>query len=209
MIRMGNLNLILSTASYGFDLERYNDLDSPNYTNTFGSVTTHKSLKCWYTNADSLSNKFNELKSRLSVDKSDIVAITEVNCKFGGSNAHYNIEGYKTIQHTINTTTAHQRGVCIFIKSELYAYLDDNLSSGSSSESIWCRVPLTNNDCLLFGVVYRSPNSSIEYFNSLCSLLTQAANKDVSHLLITGDFNMPCICSVGFRPQCATTTTTL
>ena len=52
MIRVGNLNLILPTASYGLDLEHYNDLDSPNYTNTLGSVTTHKSLKCWYTNAD-------------------------------------------------------------------------------------------------------------------------------------------------------------
>ena len=82
MIRVGNLNLILPTASYRFDLEHYNDLDSPNYTNTLGSVTTHKSLKCWYTKADSLSNKFDELKSRLSIDKPDIVAITEVNCKF-------------------------------------------------------------------------------------------------------------------------------
>ena len=136
MIRVVNLNLILPTASYGFDLEHYNDLDSPNYTNTFGSVTAHKSLKCWYTNADSSSSKFNELKSRLSIDRPDIVAITEVNCKFEGYNAHYYIEGYKTIQHTINTTTAHQCGVCIFIKTELHAYQDDNLSSGPFSESI-------------------------------------------------------------------------
>ena len=45
-------------------------------------MTICKSLKCWYTNADSLSNKFNELKSRLATDKPDIVAVTEVNCKF-------------------------------------------------------------------------------------------------------------------------------
>ena len=40
-------------------------------------------------------------------------------------------------------------------------------------------------------MIYCSPNSDIGNFNSLCSLLTQAANIGVSHLLIAGDFNMP------------------
>ena len=141
-----------------------------------------------YTNADSLSNKFNELQSRLTIDKPDIVAITEVNCKFCGPNIEFNIDGYKTIQ---NTTNSQQRGVCIFVKSDLQAYKDDALSSSSFLESIWCRVSLTNKDCLLFGVVYHSPNSNIDNFNNLCSLLTQATNTGVSHLLIAGDFNMP------------------
>jgi len=44
-------------------------------------VTTYKFLKCWYTNADSLSSKFNELQSRPTIDKTDIVVIIEVNCK--------------------------------------------------------------------------------------------------------------------------------
>ena len=135
-----------------------------------------------------MSNKFNELQSRLTIDKPDIVAITEVNCKFGGSNIEFNIDGYKTIQ---NTTNSQQRGVCIFVKSDLQAYKDDALSSSSFLESIWCRISLTNKDCLLFGVVYRSPNSNIDNFNNLRSLLTQATNTGVSHLLIAGDFNMP------------------
>ena len=58
-------------------------------------------------------------------------------------------------------------------------------------ESIWCRIFLTNKDCLLFGVVYRSPNNNIDNSNNLFSLLTQATNTGVSHLLIAGDFNMP------------------
>ena len=152
-------------------------------------MTTYISLKCWYTNADSLSNKFNELKSRLFTDKPDIVSVTEVNCKFSASNVDFNIDGYKTIQST--TTNSHQRGIRIFVNSALCAFQDDTLSSNVFSESIWCRIPLANKDCLLFGVIYRSPNSDISNFNSLCSLLTQAANTGVSHLLIAGDFNMP------------------
>ena len=137
------------------------------------TVATYKSLKCWYTNADSLPNKFCELKSRLTIDKPDIVAITEVNCKIGCNNIEFN-NGYKTIQNTTR-----QCSVCIFVKSDLHSYKDDILNSSSFLESLWCRISLTNKDCLLFGVVYRSPNSTNDNIQNLCSLLTQA----VSHLL--------------------------
>ena len=42
-----------------------------------GTVTTHKSLKCWYTNADSLSNKLDELKTRIDTTRPDIIFITQ------------------------------------------------------------------------------------------------------------------------------------
>ena len=50
--------------------------------------------KPWYINVDSLSNKCNKLKSRLVIDKRDIVAVTEVNCKFSGYDVEFNIDGY-------------------------------------------------------------------------------------------------------------------
>jgi len=60
-------------------------------------------------------------------------------------------------------------------------------------ESVWCRIPLSGNDCLILGVIYHSPNSDSLKFDQLCSLLTQAVNIGASHLLIVGDFNMPYI----------------
>ena len=100
----------------------------------------------------------------------------------------FNIDGYKTIQSI--TTNSHQHGVCIFVNSDLHAYQDDILSSNLYSESIWCRISLANADYLLVSLIYRSPNSDIGNFNNLCSLLTQATNTGVSHLLIVEDFNM-------------------
>ena len=185
---MGNPNFLFPAAHNGLD-PAYVTHSNIDFTNLRGTVTTYKSLKCWYTNADSMSNKFNELKSTLFTDKPDIVAVTEVNCKFSASNVDFNIDGYKTIQST--TTNSHQRGVCIFINSALGAFQDDTLSSSLFSESIWCWIPLANKNCLLFGVIYRSPNSDISNFDNLCSLLTQAVNTGVSHLLVAGDFNMP------------------
>ena len=66
-------------------------------------------MKRWYTNAGSLINKFSKLKFKLVTDKPDIVAVTEVNCKFSGSDVEFNINGYKTIQST--TTNLHQHVV--------------------------------------------------------------------------------------------------
>ena len=82
--------------------------------------------------------------------------------------------------------------VYVFLSTQdLCAYQDNILSFSLFSESIWCRIPLTNKDCLLFGLIYCSPNSDIGNFNNLCSLHTQAINIGVYHLLIVGDFNMP------------------
>ena len=97
-----------------------------------------------------------ECKARISTSKPDIMAITELYPKSGHSNFNLSIPGYKTIQ---NNPKIHQRGVCILVNSNIPAYKDDILSSTLFSESVWCRIPLTGNDCLLVGVIYRSPNS--------------------------------------------------
>jgi len=142
-------------------------------------VMTFKSLKCWYTNADSLSNKFDELKTRISVAKPDIVALTEINPKFGEPNVEPNIHKYNII-----IVLNH---ICIFVKSSLHAYKDNVLRSMQYSESVWCRIPLSGSDCLILGVIYHSPNSDSLNFDQLCSLLTQAVNISASHLLVVGD----------------------
>ena len=183
MTRVGNTSNIASDELF------VNKVDSNhNSADLTDTVKTFKSLKCWYTNADSLSNKFDELKSRISISNPDIVIITEVFCKSGDPIIELNIQGYTTI---CNNPISHHCGVCIFVNSNLFVYRDDGLCSSPFSESIWCRIPLTGKDCLLLGVIYRSPSSDVINFNHLCNLLTQVTNTGVTHLLITGDFNMP------------------
>ena len=123
IIRLGNPNPSTLAASYGLDIDLDNKFDSNSINST---VATYKSLKCWYTNAGSLSSKFCELKFRLTVDKPDIVAFSEVNCKIGCNKVEFTIDGYKTIQNT-----TYQRGVCIFVESDLHSYKDDILNSSS------------------------------------------------------------------------------
>ena len=57
-------------------------------------------------------------------------------------------------------------------------------------ESVWCRIKLRNNDSLLVGCIYRSPNSSDQNSLELINLFGKARNSRDSHKLIMGDFNL-------------------
>jgi len=66
---------------------------------------------------------------------------------------------YNTI---CNSSQPPRHGVCVFVKSSFHAYKDNVLCFVEYSESVWCRVPLSGNDCLILGVIYHSPNSDSE-----------------------------------------------
>ena len=66
---------------------------------------------------------------------------------------------YNTI---CNSSRPPRHGVCVFVKSSFHAYKDNVLCFVEYSESVWCRVPLSGNDCLILGVIYHSPNSDSE-----------------------------------------------
>ena len=65
-----------------------------------------------YTNADSLSNKLNEVETHAAYYDADLILITEFLSKNPTSNFSniYNIDGYHCIDNNIG------RGVCIFYK---------------------------------------------------------------------------------------------
>ena len=84
-------------------------------------------------------------------------------------------------------------GVYFYIKTCFNAYLDDHLCLNRFSESVWCKIPLVGGDVMLVGAVYRSPNSDTINFGHLCDLMNLVFNSSASHVLVTGDFNMPLI----------------
>ena len=176
-----------------YDLNRTNDHVFNTKTALHTPTKAIKSLKCWSTNADSLFNKLDKLKARIYLLNPDIIAITEIYPKhsfYELTATALKIDGYDVFYNDISS--AH-RGVCIYIKSCLNAYLDDTLCSTGFSESVWCKIPLTGNDLMLVGAVYRSPNSDIINFSHLCTLMNLAFNSSASHVLVTGDFNLPLI----------------
>ena len=60
------------------------------------------------------------------------------------------------------------------------------------NEAVWCTIQLKNNDKMLLGVVYRSPNSSFDNSSKIINLIPNLSKYvGYSHCLLTGDFNFP------------------
>ena len=74
--------------------------------------------------------------------------------------ADYSIPGYDMF---INSTP--RRGVAIYTKSQLHAKEITELNDSLFNECVWCNFLDGNGENVLFGCIYRSPNSSVENTN--------------------------------------------
>lgn len=149
------------------------------------SFKSHLSLL--YTNADSLRNKIDDLRARITEKPPDIIAITEVypkNVTYEVQQPELNIPGYSSFFNTIDG-----RGVAIYTAEWLSATITD--FGIPFSDSIWVKVKLKGNDMLLLGCIYRSPNSIRDNTEKLNILLKRAITTKCSHFIVLGDFNYP------------------
>ena len=146
-------------------------------------------LRCFYTNADSLSNKKNELAVVISTSKPDIIVVTEVlpkNCDVRPTEDEFQVKNYNIFSNFKDSNCS--RGVIILVNDTLKSIKKlDGLPEIDCGESVWCEIKLKNKDTLLLGGVYRSPNSSTVADTNINSFLTQL--KMPTHALICGDFN--------------------
>ena len=148
-----------------------------------------KSLKCWYTNADSLLNKLDELKCRMMGSYPDIVCITKVfpkHCVNEVSIVNLHIDSYNCHCSSFSHSN---HGVCMYMKSNLNVYRLEDLCANEFQESLWYSVSLPNSDNVTVGIVYHSPNSAADNNNKLFNLIKDATRVYSSNLIIIGDFN--------------------
>ena len=146
-------------------------------------------LKVYYTNCDCLTlSKKRELEVIIQEEDPDIIALTEILPKrslYETNYLFYNIESY--VRYSSGLTSG--RGVIIYVKSRINSF--DLRVQSNFAESVWCQISLNNNnDMLTLGYIYRSPNSSVDNFNVLLEMLINIRNKNYTHLLILGDFNI-------------------
>jgi len=111
-------------------------------------------LRCVYTNVDCLTNKLDELKSRLTSLQPDIVAITdsEVFPKHflnAIPQESLQITGYDLYCSDFSSG----RGVCLYCNSSLKATLYYKIKR-IFDEALWCCLLLRHKTSLLNGVFY-------------------------------------------------------
>ena len=109
-------------------------------------------LKCFYTNANSVVGKIQELRQR--IDGRDIVGIVESWATNKINDAELSIDGYN--MYRLDRGNKKGGGLILFINDRIRSSLCTGMMSGGFEESIWCNVD-TDAGRILIGMCYRSP----------------------------------------------------
>ena len=151
-----------------------------------------------YTNADQLVNKRDDLCMAIAGQEPDIILITEVIPKaqiLPIDPALLAIPGYSAFtsfdlgERFLGKSGA--RGVCIYVRDGIKA-AQVEFSKPQLTEHIWLQIKLRGADKLLVGCMYRSPSANPhQSVEEIANLLHEVHLSAPSHLLITGDFNLP------------------
>jgi hypothetical protein len=115
-------------------------------------------LSCWYTNATSLNNKFDDLILEASYKRPHVIMICET---WWTESSVSNIKGYSLFRRDrINKIG---RGVRNYVKDSINSYCvaEINLSS-DKIEQVWCSIEI-GNERVLCGVIYRTGDSELNY----------------------------------------------
>jgi endonuclease/exonuclease/phosphatase family metal-dependent hydrolase len=83
------------------------------------------------------------------------------------------------------------RGMAVYIRENMFSTAVELKSGEEGEATVWCEVKLKDQDRLLIGIVYRSPNSTEEMNQQLTLVIKDIVNRKSSHLLMMGDFNYP------------------
>ena len=148
-------------------------------------------INCVYTNADRLTNKFDELQNIIKHDDISLVAVVETLPKdlqyrqIDPNDIKFVLPGYSIIQNNKG------RGLCIFIKDGIDYVRQPELELFETS--IFIKIKTTN-EYVTLGVVYKSPSSNAEQVQSMINqikFVSDKHNHPNDKLLFLGDFNFP------------------
>ena len=139
-------------------------------------------------------NKRSEIRNLIDMHKPHILALTE----FGASNevddGELGIEGYTLYRRNHSDGSGGPgKGVALYVNNLLNHSASPAMDKLVFDCMAWSFIKLAENKTLLFGVVYRSPNSTAENNRNLLLLMQEAAAANCKYLTICGDFNLPSI----------------
>ena len=147
-------------------------------------------IKCYYTNADGMMNKRKEIEVFIELYKPEIIGIVESGCNKEVLDSEISFNGYKLFRKDKEHGDGRKGGALLYIHQSLKAVQSYKFDELSMESSIWYEVELSDNENLLVGLVYRSPNSTSENNEALRKqLLHTATLNHINNMLVFGDFN--------------------
>ena len=84
-----------------------------------------------------------------------------------------------------------KRGVVLYVKKDLNAQECEIFEDCKFEENVWCTFTSVNDEKVLIGCIYRSPNSVMANNEYLYELLKRKEMSEYDKICIVGDFNFP------------------
>ena len=122
---------------------------------------------------DTITNKKHEIKDLVQQENPDIICFTEILNK---KDPNIEVAELKIDGYDIFLEKNPQRGVIIYTKECLKAQEFTEFQKLNFKESSWCSFETPNNEKVLIGNIYHSPNSNIENTNKLFEILKDDSN---------------------------------
>ena len=148
----------------------------------------NQGFSCFYTNADQLRNKMNELRTIAQNTQPKIICVCEVKPKhatFTLNESEIEINNYNMFNNSLENND--ERGIVVYVHKSIEA---NEITITPNRESVWLHIKLNNKDVLLVGCLYRSPSNTMVQDNQFLSMVKTMTASDFTHLLIMGDFNL-------------------
>ena len=147
--------------------------------------TSH--IKCFYTNANSLIQKTDELRYLIETNKYDILSVTETWAHTEIGDTELFIGGFN--MYRVDRTVTRGGGVVLYIKETFRSVIEKTPCFDKFEDCVWCTVKMYDLQ-LLVGVCYRSPASTTDNNMRLQDMLEKAVNGCThDRILVMGDFN--------------------
>lgn len=176
-----------STGGEDKNRQRLNNTEKNNKNTKKPVNNENEKLTYLYSNVDSFRDKKEEILILVNEHNPDLIGLVELKPKTGTYTlveADWHIDGYDAWPKL----SSPGRGVVLYTRQSLQAV--EAQCNITYNDSIFCKIKLRDNDNLVVGTIYRSPNSSCENNDKLHEVMTWAVESGCSHFVCAGDTNM-------------------
>ena len=163
--------------------------DSTNFLNDNATnIGNNSSVKVLYTNIDSITNKVQRFKDRVTKICPHIICITETKLNPSDKTEDYfKIKNYNSFR---KDRTSNGGGGVIILVSDHLCSEEIHYETWLDTEVIACMIK-TGAKKLLCACIYRPPRSPPNYNRQVETVITSLSNTVADQYLICGDFNYP------------------
>ena len=146
-----------------------------------------------YANVDqSVTGKMNEILGVIDSRKPDIILLTEIEPKCKKDPTKIIKESEISIQnYSLFLNEKRKRGIAVYINKKLNPRDCTKEINENFEECVFCEFESINEEKILIGCMYKSPNSSKENVENMCKTIKSDKIEKYDVVCIAGDFNYP------------------